>query len=260
MNPALASVPVPPSVLAAAAAGVVVAAGSTRLSMRSSSSAARHQLARTHARVHDARASRPPRTIGGRHRIVVLAAGILLLSVVVYGPLAAAGAALAGLLARAFTRRRVSARQRAERDRALPELIDLFLLAASAGLPVATALPVVASRAPMPLRPALARANGRLERGAPLADALQGMREELGSRAVALVDVLGAAARTGSPLVPSLHQVVATARDERTRAAEEAARRLPVSLLFPLACCVLPAAVLLALVPVIASSLSSLAR
>jgi len=260
MKPDVASVFAPSWALAAAAAAVAVAAGLVRVRGRPNQDGARVQLARMGTESPAARVPAASEASAGSHRSVVVAACVVALSVIVFGPSTAVGMTGAGLVAKVVARRRCAARQRAERDRSLPELIDLFLLAASAGLPVATALPVIAVRSPEPLRPAMARASGRLSRGAPLAEALQGLRDELGSRAVALVDVLAAAARSGSPLVPALHQMAVTARDERTRAAEEAARRLPVSLLFPLAFCVLPAAVLLALVPVVASSLSSLAH
>ena len=46
----------------------------------------------------------------------------------------------------------------------------------------------------------------------------------------------------------------------RRRRAEEAARRLPVQLLFPLVLCVLPAFVLLAVVPLLLAAVPQLPR
>jgi tight adherence protein C len=69
---------------------------------------------------------------------------------------------------------------------------------------------------------------------------------------------LVSAERHGSPLTVPLERAADQARDLRRRRAEEAARRIPVMLLFPLVLCVLPAFVLLAVLPLLASSLQSL--
>lgn len=190
----------------------------------------------------------------------VRAVAVALVAVVALVVGSVAAVVVAGSLAGGWVlaRRRGERRRRVERNVALPDLVDLFSLAASAGLPVATALSVVAERSPPVLRPAMIAAASRTARGGSIAEALDGLRGPLGPRAVPLIDALDAAARTGSPLRPTLAAVGAAAHHQRARAAEEAARRLPVTLLFPLACCTLPAAVLLALVPVLVVSLGSL--
>jgi len=141
---------------------------------------------------------------------------------------------------------------------AMPELADLFVIAAGAGHPVAGALDVVAPRSPTPVRPALVSASMRLHRGRPLDECLAQLATELGPAVVPLTDVLRQAATSGASLGPPLTDVAASARDTRRRSAQEAARRLPVAMLLPLAGCILPAAVLLAVVPVVLVSLASL--
>lgn len=193
-----------------------------------------------------------------RRGLAAVWATVAVLAVVVLGPAGALLLLAVALGGRAAAVRSARRRRAAAEARAVPELVDLFLLAASAGLPVGAALAAVAARAPPPVRPVLGRAQERTTQGVALADALAELGAELGPSAAELVDALAHAARTGAPLVPALERVAALSRDRRTRAAEAAARRLPVTLLFPLACCVLPAAVLLAVVPVVAGSLSSL--
>lgn len=179
--------------------------------------------------------------------------------VVVAGTMAAAAATATAVIAVVAHRRARRRRREVARDRALPELIDLFRLAASAGQPVATAIATVAPRAPAPVRAAVVAARSHLSAGGAVAGAVECLAAGLGRDGRELADALADAARTGAALVAVLDRVALTARNRRTRAAEEAARRLPVALLFPLAGCVLPAAVLLAVVPVLAASLGSLA-
>jgi tight adherence protein C len=70
--------------------------------------------------------------------------------------------------------------------------------------------------------------------------------------------VLVGAERYGTPLLPGLDRLAVDARLDRRRRAEEAARRVPVKLLFPLVLCVLPAFGLLTMTPLLAGALDAL--
>jgi tight adherence protein C len=174
------------------------------------------------------------------------------------GPVFAVVAGGAGAAAGPVSDRVRRRRERAAIAAAVPDLVDLFLVSASAGQPVVASLSAVAPRAPTPVVPAVRTANDRFRRGLPLADCLAELADALGPSGLPLTDALRQAASAGVPLVPLLEGVAATARDERRRHAQEAARRLPVTMLFPLVLCILPAAVLLAVVPVLLVSISSL--
>lgn len=202
------------------------------------------------------------RDLSGEQRATMAATGtamVILWSALVVGVAVAAVEAVMALAVRALRRHRRRRRIARDQARAIPDLVDLFKLAASGGQPAAAALVTVAARAPVPVRPAVQQAGDHLAAGGSLGGAFERLASGLGPAGRELVEALADAARTGTSLVPVLDRVGATARDRRTREAEEAARRLPVTLLFPLAGCVLPAAVLLAVVPVLAASLASLA-
>ena len=184
---------------------------------------------------------------------VILAAGALVI-VPVLAPFLVVGAALGGAGARRAEQRRA----RAAVVRTMPEVVDLFLLAALAGQPVPRALDTVAGRAGGPIADALRAARGRRTLGQPAVEALDALAEAVGDPVRPLVAALISSDRYGTPLVPALERLAAEARLDRRRQAEEAARRLPVTLLFPLVCCTLPAFGLLTIVPLVASALRSL--
>jgi hypothetical protein len=140
----------------------------------------------------------------------------------------------------------------------LPFVVELFRLALGAGLSVHHALPAVATRSRGRLHEALSEVVERERLGVPLADALDHLAE-LATALRPLTGALVAAERDGLPAGPSLERVAAEARTVHRRRAEEAARRLPVQLLFPLVGCVLPAFALLTVVPVLAASVPHLA-
>lgn len=155
-----------------------------------------------------------------------------------------------------------SARRRRRRETAvaaaLPEVVDLFVLAVGAGRNVTLALEAVAARAPSPWRAALDRVATAVNHGERVGDALSRLPDSLGEPARPLASCLASSARYGTPLLPSLERLAAESRTDRRRRAEVAARRLPVTLLFPLVLCILPAFALLTLAPAIAGALHTL--
>jgi Flp pilus assembly protein TadB len=138
------------------------------------------------------------------------------------------------------------------------DVIDLFVLALGAGLNLRLAAAAVARRAPPAWRPALAELVERIGHGQRVADALDALPSALGEPARPLARVLTSAERYGTPLLPALERLAIDARSTRRRRAEEAARRIPVKLLFPLVLCVLPAFGLLTVAPLLAGALDAL--
>jgi tight adherence protein C len=139
----------------------------------------------------------------------------------------------------------------------LPDVVDLLALTAGAGLPVGAALEALGDRPGGPLGAALARAGAHVRHGGSTAEALA-LLSAAGPGARPLVDALAQHDRYGSPLLPALERVAIEARARRRRRAEEAARRLPVTLLLPLVLTTFPAFVLLTVIPLLAGSLGSL--
>jgi len=94
----------------------------------------------------------------------------------------------------------------------LPETVDLFVLAAAAGLTVPLAVDAVARRAPGPLAEALARANAEVGLGRRLADALDDVVALLGEPVRPLIAALVASERYGAPLLDRLTRLSADVR------------------------------------------------
>ncbi len=141
---------------------------------------------------------------------------------------------------------------------ALPDLIELVIVAVRAGLTPSAAIAIAGHHAPPDVRPVVDEVVLRLQRGLRLADALGAFPERLGPRAATFADALATADRYGLALEPVLDRLAADARTERRRHAEEYARTLPVRLAFPLVVCTLPGFVLLAIVPALLGALSTL--
>ena len=202
-----------------------------------------------------ARLGRPVDALVARRIGSALLAATVVLPV---GPLAVLPAALAGWAFPACKVRQEQRRRQAAVAMALPEAVDLLHVAVGAGLSVHQAVAAVGPRVVGPLGDELVRAVAHASRGRRLADALDDIPSRAGEITRALVGALTAAERYGAVLSESLERLAAEVRADNRRAAEAAARRVPVKLLFPLVVCILPAFGLLTVAPLIASALRAL--
>lgn len=156
--------------------------------------------------------------------------------------------------------RRSAGRVQRRIDHALPDAIDLMVLAVRSGLLPVAALRVVHTHFQPELRTAAAEVLAAVDRGERFADSLPVMVQRLGPALHPLVDGFVAADRDGLPLAPVLERLAADARAHRRRRIDTMARQLPVRLAVPLVVCILPAFVLLAVVPLLLAAFASLHR
>jgi tight adherence protein C len=153
-------------------------------------------------------------------------------------------------------RRRTPARD--DLRRSLPEFVDLLTLTIGSGMTIPSAIDAVARRHDGPVAVELRRVTEDMARGRRCADALDDAAERIGPEVRGVFAALAASDRHGAPLTEALIRIADDVRTDRRRRAEEAARRVPVRLLFPLVLCVLPAFALLTVAPLLAGALRSL--
>lgn len=155
-------------------------------------------------------------------------------------------------------RRRI-ARRREQAAMALPDSVDLLAVCTHAGLNLALSLKRVAARSRGVLGQELTRTLEEIELGVPRQVALQSLaKRNPDGDLEALVGVLENAERFGTEVSASLESFSQEVRSRRRRSAEEQARRAPIKILFPLVFLILPAFVLLSVVPLMLSTFSSL--
>lgn len=165
----------------------------------------------------------------------------------------------AGVVMVSTRRRRSRARRHAEViRRGLPEVVDLIALGVSAGLTARDALARTVDWVPEPFVAAFTEVGRRVDGGVSFVDAIIDLTATLGDPVRPLVTVIAAAERDGASLAPALERAGDEARRRRRVDTEEAARRIPVAMLFPLVTCVLPAFALLTVVPILISTLSGI--
>ncbi|CAN5767804.1 type II secretion system F family protein [soil metagenome] len=150
-------------------------------------------------------------------------------------------------------------RRREEMAAALPDVVDLLAVCSHAGLNISLSLKRVVQRAPGPLGKEIKRALEETELGVPRSQALQNLAVRNGVPELeALVRVLLNSERFGTQVAASLETFSADVRGRLKRSAEEQARKAPVKILFPLVFLILPAFILLTVVPLLVSAFQSM--
>lgn len=183
--------------------------------------------------------------------VAVLAAGLI-------SPVAAVTVAAGWAVSGRVAERRRRRRRRRLAEAALPDALDLFAVSLGGGMRPAECFEVLASLVPPVLAGPWAGVVDRLRRGHRFADAVAPLGDELGPDALAFASTLALTDAAGLAVAPAVERLADDARQQRRRAAEAAARELPVRLAFPLVLCTLPAFVLVAIVPLLLGAVSSL--
>lgn len=149
--------------------------------------------------------------------------------------------------------------RKGELEAVLPDAVDLLAVATKGGLNLQLALQRVAAAMQGPLGDELRRADREISLGATRSAALDAMAGRLEIEDVsALASTLSGSDRFGVPVADALESFSDELRGRRRRAAEEQARKAPVKMLFPLIICILPAFVLLTIVPLLLGTFRSL--
>ena len=177
-------------------------------------------------------------------------------------PMAAPLVPLLALVARRAPRMvlaRAARRRRALADKEVPQFLDILAAASTAGLGPHAALDRAAGATSGPLEQELRRFLAEVELGARWRDALARMTDRLQLPDLRrAVQAMVRTERLGSSLADALRELADEVRDERRQDAAERARKAPVKMLFPLVFMILPAFLLLTVVPVLISTLRSI--
>jgi tight adherence protein C len=148
------------------------------------------------------------------------------------------------LLANLWLKRRMAQRER-QITRALPDALDLMVVCLESGLGLnATIQKVGDERSTVGdvLGQEFAQVADDLRNGRPRADALRALGARNGSDDMkALIGIVIQSDKLGASMSKTLRTHGDLLRTRRRQRAEEAARKLPIKVLFPLALCILPA-------------------
>ncbi len=215
------------------------------------------------ARSRDPAAEHAPRGPTGGHPVGVRLAAALASAVAVWAFLPGAAGPVAALVVALLVWRRSRAwepasvrRRRLRVEAELPWVVDLLTAALRTGLGPVEALTRVVEVCSPDVRAELRVPLARLRLGVDPVSVWEELAHhaELGRLGV----TLRRATESGAPVVEALSRLTDDLRDRRRAAVEVRIRRIEVRAAVPLGVCLLPAFVLLAVVPLVAGSVSSL--
>ena len=108
------------------------------------------------------------------------------------------------------------------------------------------------------MREVVEEVNLLVQRGVRFSIAVTQLRQTIGPPAYELVDAMIQLDQDGLSATGTLDRLSTQAHAQRRRRAEAAARELPIKLIFPMICCVLPSFILLTVVPMLVGTLGNL--
>lgn len=175
------------------------------------------------------------------------------------GPLGLAGGAVTAALVHRMLLRREPAGERRRREqvtRQLPHAVDLLAVVLAAGAAPSTALATVAAAVEGPVARELEAARHALALGRDPARVWREVARRPGL--AALGRSMARAVETGAPVSDALHRLAEDLQAAARAEAESRARTVGVRAAAPLGLCLLPAFVLIGVVPLVAATVGSL--
>ena len=142
-------------------------------------------------------------------------------------------------------------------DSDVPDFVDVVSVYLRSGQPPALAFLQASDTAPGTIGVAARAVAERVHNGERFMDVLTSLRSAFGLHAQPMIDALIDTERDGLAPRELFDRLATDAHAQRRRDADMRIRALPVRLTLPLVGCILPAYVLLAVVPLLASQLSS---
>ena len=142
-------------------------------------------------------------------------------------------------------------------DSDVPDFVDVISVYLRSGQPPALAFLHASDTAPGTVGVAAREVAERVHNGERFVDVLTSSRSAFGLHAQPMIDALIDTERDGLAPRELFDRLATDAHAQRRRDADMRIRALPVRLTLPLVGCILPAYVLLAVVPLLASQLSS---
>lgn len=141
-------------------------------------------------------------------------------------------------------------------NRHLPDLLDLVATMVRAGLSVNASLGQAVEAMPNALGEEIKAALSEIRLGRSRAEALMAMAERVKQEELTtVVTAIVQAEKLGANIAHVLSEAADDARHHRLLSAEEAAAKLPVKLVFPMAFCLMPAMYIIIFTPLVANLL-----
>ena len=140
----------------------------------------------------------------------------------------------------------------------MTELVDLLIVLLRAGLTPANAFRQLELWLPTPMNGVIAEVNSLVHRGVRFSSAVVELRRHIGTPASGLVGALIQIDLDGFTVPTTLDRLSSEAHALHKVRAESDARELPIRLITPMLCCILPSFMLLTVVPLLAGTLISL--
>lgn len=161
----------------------------------------------------------------------------------------------------------ISLRRRAQQERCtklakkimikdMPYVYSLIAVASSSGLSAEASLRCISKYVPPSVFDSVANAVDRIDSGQSFREALSTWEQHPHMRSLA--HILTESMESGTSALPALDAMTRDALAKVRRSSDIAMKKLPVTMLFPLVVCILPAFMLLSVIPTLISGFMSL--